>query len=200
VGGRELIVTVGNLVSAPEKDLDVSVIEALVGRTPEEYGIPPERWAARVDFMSLTYEIFYWAMKRRKLETKEVNEVRKLTLRWGRCFLPSGFPPIRWTSKFHEFHEHLWWDLLRFLLFFFSLFFLSFFSLFFFSFFSLFFFPEKYFVFCFGMWKTGVWAWSTSSVSHHLLLFFFFVFFLSFVFFCLLTFLSDIVWTTDLQW
>jgi hypothetical protein len=88
------------------------VIEALVGSCPEEYGLPPDFWVARVKFLTLTYDILYLASKRKRLSDEQCNDVRLLSLRWGRAFRLCGFADAKWTSKFHEFHEHLYWDLL----------------------------------------------------------------------------------------
>jgi hypothetical protein len=79
---------------------------------PGEY-LDPSKWAARYDFLALLYEIFCLISKRRRLEASECNQVRLLTLRWGRAFLRAGFDRSDWTSKLHEFHEHVYWDLLR---------------------------------------------------------------------------------------
>jgi hypothetical protein len=91
----------------------LGVVEAILGSSPEQYGYKPIIWAARMEFMTLTYDILVKAGKKKKLPIHEVNEVRKQTLRWGRAFLLSGFTMYDWTSYFHIFFEHLHWELLR---------------------------------------------------------------------------------------
>jgi hypothetical protein len=66
-----------------------------------------------VEFLSLTYDILMMAGKKERLSLEEVNDVRKMTLLWGRAFIQAGFSMYDWTSYFHVFHEHLFWELLR---------------------------------------------------------------------------------------
>jgi hypothetical protein len=91
----------------------MGVVEALLGKTPELYGYDEEQWAARVDFLTLTYDLLMFASKKETLSLNQVNEVRKLSVFWGRAYLLSGFTMFDWTSYFHTFHEHLYWELSR---------------------------------------------------------------------------------------
>jgi hypothetical protein len=99
---------------SPDLRPQLGVIEACLGTHPEQIGLDPQLWAARIDFMTLTAYIFYFVYQSERLSLAEVNEVRKLTLRWGRAFILSGFPESRWTSYFHVFHEHVYWELKKF--------------------------------------------------------------------------------------
>lgn len=83
----------------------------LVGVSASEFGVP--HWSSRRIFLSLTYEILRFASLKYKLSLEEVNNVRKLTLLWGKYYLASGFLASRWTFYFHTLHEHLYWELLR---------------------------------------------------------------------------------------
>lgn len=91
-------------------------VEALLGSSPAEYGYTPLQWAAHVEFLTLTYDILMLAGKKERLSLMEVNEIRKMTLHWGSAFLKAGFSMYDWTSYFHVFHEHLFWELLRFVI------------------------------------------------------------------------------------
>jgi hypothetical protein len=51
-----------------------------------------------------------FANKRRLLTIREANDLRKITLKWGRAFMKTGFRSADFTSYFHYFHEHLWWE------------------------------------------------------------------------------------------
>jgi hypothetical protein len=103
-----------SLGKATEGEEPVGVIEALLGHAPEVYHLDPEQWAARVQFMKLTYDMLMMASQKEPLAMKDVNEVRKMSVLWGRAFLMSGFDLTDWTSYFHTFHEHLHWELSRF--------------------------------------------------------------------------------------
>lgn len=85
------------------------MIDVLIGRTPEEYGV--SNWHARRLFLQLTYELLNLANGKEKISIQEVNRVRKLSVLWGRCFLLAGYDSESWTFYFHTLHEHLHWEL-----------------------------------------------------------------------------------------
>ena len=102
----------------PPDDLpqNMGFIEACLGVSPGTTGLDSLIWVSRVEFMIRTYEMFALLLRPDvEFTFPEIIEFRRLTLLWGQAFSRCSFRPGSWTSYFHRLHEHVFWELLRFL-------------------------------------------------------------------------------------